>query len=92
MLSFLRSRVISALLEHGFKWLQQVGRSLRQLWLETTGALFICMGGLAVPSALKEWRRYEQGGPVWRLMVVALFMVMTISFGVFSFIRSRRLR
>ncbi len=91
-MSILRSRITAALLHHGLKWVGQVLRSLRQVWLESTGALFICMGGMAVPSALKEWRRFEHGGPVWRLLVVALFMVMTVSFGVFSCVRSRRLR
>jgi hypothetical protein len=85
-------RVKSALFSHALQWFGQVWRSLRQLWLETTGSLFLCMGALAIPSALKEWHRYEQSGSPWRFFVVVLFMTMTLSFGIFSFVRSRRLR
>jgi len=92
MSSLLRSRITSLFFDHAFRWLRQVGTSLFQVWLESTGALFLCMGALAGPSAWKEWHRYQQGGPVWRVLVVALFMVMTVSFGVFSFVRARRIR
>ncbi|MBI2815814.1 MAG: hypothetical protein HYX72_02625 [Acidobacteria bacterium] len=88
-----RSRITSLLLEHGLRWLQQFGKTLRQLWLECTGALFIGMGALAVPAIWKEWRQYEQGtGSVWRILVVVLFILTTFSFGVYSFLKARRIR
>ena len=89
---FIAPRVKSALFSHALQWFGQVWRSLRQLWLETTGSLFLCMGAMAIPSALKEWRGLEHGGSPWRFSVVVLFMTMTVSFGIFSFVRSRRLR
>ena len=85
-------RVKSALFSHALQWLGQVWRSLRQLWLETTGSLFLCLSAMAIPSALKEWRRYAQSGSPWRFLVVVVFMTMTVSFGIFSFVRSRRMR
>jgi hypothetical protein len=92
-MQLLRSRITGLALEHGFRWLQQVGRSLRQLWLESTGSLFIAMGALATPSLFKEWRRYGQGaGSMWRVSIVSVFIVTTVSFGVYSFIKSRRIR
>lgn len=92
-MQLLRSRLTSLIFEHGFRWLQQVGKSLRQLWLESTGALFIGMAVLASPSAWKEWRRYEQGdGSMWRLVIVAAFMLTTVSFGIYSFVKAKRIR
>ncbi|MBI4463144.1 MAG: hypothetical protein HY647_00435 [Acidobacteria bacterium] len=73
-------------------WLRKVGVTLHQLWLEITGALFLGMGALAAPSAWKEWHAYQHGGSLWRPLIVALFMVMAVGFGVFSFLRARRMR
>ena len=92
MQSLLRSRITSIFFDHAFRWLRQVGTSLWQVWLESTGALFLAMGALAAPSAWKEWHRYQHGGALWRPLIVAAFIGMTVSFGVFSFVRARRIR
>ena len=91
-MAFLRSGFESLFFNHALRWLRQVGKAVHQVWLESTGALFLGMGALAVPAALKEWHAYQRGGSLWRPLVVALFMVTTVSFGVGSFLRARRLR
>jgi hypothetical protein len=73
-------------------WFQQLWKAVHQVWLESTGALFLGMGALAIPAALKEWHSYQRGGSVWRPLVVALFMLTTVCFGIGSFFRARRLR
>ncbi len=83
---------MSMFFPHAVRWLRQVGKALHQIWLEVTGTLFLGMGVMALPAALKEWRRYLDGGSLWRPLLVALFVVMMVSFGIFSFLRARRLR
>ncbi len=91
-MSLLRSRITSALFRVGFDWMGKVWQTLRQLFHETTGSLYICMGALAAPSAWKELRLYQHGGPLWRPLIVLLFMTLTIGFGITSFVRARRIR
>ena len=89
----LPSGLTSIFVRHAAGWLRQVGRTLLQLWHETTGTLYLAMGALALPKAISEWRAYERGsGALWRPMVVGFFIVLSVSFGIGSFFRSRRLR
>jgi hypothetical protein len=80
-MSLLRSRITASLFRVGFDWLGKVWGTLRQLWHETTGS-----------SAWKELRRFQHGGPLWRPLIVLLFMTLTIGFGITSFVRARRIR
>ena len=89
---FLTSGLTSMFMRHAMKWLRKVGLTLHQLWLEMTGTLFLGMGLMAAPSAWKEWHRYQHGGALWRPLIVVLFMLMTGSFGILSFLRARRMR
>ncbi len=89
----LASGLTSLLFRHTFQWLRQVGRVLLQLWHEMTGTLFLAMGVLASPAAVREWRAYEHGtGALWRFAVVAVFILCSVSFGIGSFFRSKRLK
>ena len=91
-MSFLSAQIRSLFFQHAWGWLRQVGRSLRQLWHETTGTLFVCMGLMALPAAWKEWHRYQHGGSLWRVLAVALFMTLTFGYGIASFVKVRRMR
>ena len=83
---------MSMAVPHAIRWLRQVVKAAHQIWLEITGTLFLGMGILAAPSAWKEWHRYLQGGSLWRPLLVAIFMITTVTCGISSFLRARRLR
>ena len=54
--------------------------------------MFLSMAAFAVPSILREWRAYQGGGPLWKPMSAVLFLCMMAGFGVYSFLKARRLR
>lgn len=73
-------------------WLRDALRTLRVLWLEVTGGIFIGLALFGVPSAAREWRIYQEGGTWHRLASVVVFLAMMAVFGVYSFWRARRMR
>ncbi len=91
-MAFLPPRVRSLLIRHVAQWMAQSGKILRRLWLEVIGAVFLGMAIFAVPSVLREWRAYQDGASVLQLLAVLFFLVMMASFGVYSFVKSRRYR
>ena len=73
--------------------LRKLGKTLHQIWLEVTGALFIGIGVLAIPSAWKELRAFQLGhAPMWRLLLAGLLIALSVSFGIYSFWKARRVR
>ena len=88
----LRPSLISLFLRHAWQWLRGAARILHRLWLEVTGVMFLSMAAFAVPSILREWRAYQGGGPLWKPMSAVLFLCMMAGFGVYSFLKARRLR
>jgi len=69
-------------------------RTLRQLWLEFIGGIFVSLGVLFILAAIKEYRQYVQTPEVGTgrfLMVLGSSLIM-IFFGLESFWKSRKPR
>ena len=69
-------------------------KTLRQLWLEVIGGIFVSLGVLFILAAIKEYRHYVQTPEVGAgrfLMVLGSSLVM-IFFGLESFWKSRKPR
>lgn len=79
-------------IRYAVQWLRHSARILHRLWLEVSGAIFFGLAFFGVPSALREWRAYQAGAAGWKLAAAIVFMVMMTAFGVYSFLRARRLR
>ena len=88
----LRSSLTSLFLRHAWQWLRDAVKILHRLWLEITGVMFLGMAAFAVPSILREWRTYQAGGQLWKPLSGILFLCMMAGFGVYSFLKARRLR
>ena len=80
------------LLHHLWQWLRQSVRILHQLWLEITGFIFLALAAFCGISAWREWNSYRTGGAMWELVAAVCFVVMMASFGIYSFLKARRLR
>lgn len=91
-MAFLPPRIRSLLIRHAAQWMVKSGKILHRLWLEVIGAVFLALAISAVPSVLREWRAYQDGASVLHLLAVLFFLVMMASFGVYSFVKSRRYR
>jgi len=91
-MALLRAGITRIFLRHAYIWFRGSLRILHRLWLEVTGAIFFGLAAFAIPSLLREWRIYLAGGPAWKPLSAGVFMVMMISFGVYSFLKARRMR
>jgi len=92
-MAFVRASLMQLLVRHGLQWFGGVIRALRRLWLEVTGAIFLGLALFGVPAAIREWRVYQQeGDSLFRLAVTIFFIAMMTGFGVYSFLKWRRLR
>ena len=87
-----RAGITQLFFRHAFSWLRSSLQVLHQLWLEVTGAVFFGLAVFGVPSVLKEWRAYQSGGSLWKPAAAVLFVFMMGCFGVYSFLKARRLR
>ena len=68
-------------------------KTLRQLWLEFIGGIFVALGLLFILAAVKEYRLYVQSHVgSGRFLMVALSSLVMIFFGLESFWRSRKHR
>lgn len=85
-------QAISLFLHFAWQWLRLVGRALHRLWLETTGSIFLVLMLLGLISAWKEWSAYLVNGKLWKPLSTVAFVLMTGSFGIYSFLKARRLR
>ena len=88
----LRLSLTKLLFRHGLQWFGEVIKALRRLWLEVTGTVFLVFALVAAAGTLREWRALQQGGSLWRLGSTVIVLVMMLGFGVYSFLRARRLR
>jgi len=69
-------------------------KSLRQLWLECIGGIFLGLGILLIVSAVQEYRKYvnsPEGGTGRLLLIVGSSAVMFF-FALESFWRARKSR
>jgi uncharacterized membrane protein len=69
-----------------------VVRSLHQLWLEVTGTCLIAFAAIFGYHAVKEYRKYGQSDDsiLWVIAAAGLSLV-TLSFGIHSFWKARKL-
>jgi hypothetical protein len=68
-------------------------KSIHQLWLEVSGALFVAFGLAFGFHAVKEYRRLSSAESLnWQLVSAALLALLTVVFGLHSFWKSRNLR
>lgn len=66
-------------------------RALRQLWLEITGVFFLVFALLGAMAAVREFPAVRAGeGSVPRMIVIALFTLIFLWFGLSSLWRARR--
>jgi hypothetical protein len=64
-------------------------RVVRQIFHETTGAMFLVLAFFWIVAAVRQWR---SGAETWLLVVLGSFAVVLIFFGVTSFLSARRVR
>jgi uncharacterized membrane protein len=69
-------------------------RSLHQLWLEVSGALFIAFGAAFGFHAVQEFRKHTAADESlgWQAVSAAVLALLTVAFGLHSFWKSRNLR
>jgi len=69
-------------------------RTLRQLWLEFIGGMFLAIGIVFILSAVQEYRRYVHSPEVGsgRFIVVLISSGVMIFFALESFWKSRKPR
>ena len=91
-MAFVRASLMQLLYRHGLQWFGEVIKTLRRLWLEVTGTVFLALAFYAGAGTLREWRAFEQGGSLWRLGSSLFVLVMMLAFGVYSFWKARRIR
>ena len=91
-MTFVRASLMQLLYRHGLQWFGEVIKTLRRLWLEVTGTVFLALAFYAGAGTLRELRAYEGGGSLWRLGSSAFVLVMMLAFGVYSFWKARRIR
>jgi len=69
-------------------------RTLRQLWLEFVGGIFLALGVLFILAAIQEYRKYVQspGLGSGRFLMVLISSVVMLFFALESFWKSRKPR
>ena len=69
-------------------------RTLRQLWLELIGGIFLALGVLFILAAIQEYRKYVQSPGVGsgRFLMVLVSSVVMLFFALESFWKSRKSR
>jgi hypothetical protein len=78
--------------KHFWNWVRTSIRILHRLWLEVTGFLFLALSLFGVVSLVKEWRQYQETGEMWKVSAAGVFTVVMLSFGIYSFFKSHRIR
>lgn len=69
-------------------------RTLRQLWLEVMGGIFLAFGVLFILTAIQEYRKYVStpGYGTSSLILAVLFSGVMLLFGLESFWKARKHR
>jgi hypothetical protein len=69
-------------------------KTLRQLWLEFVGGIFLALGVLFIVAAVQEYRKYVQspGVGTGRFLMVLLSSAVMLFFALESFWKSRKPR
>jgi hypothetical protein len=75
-----------------WNWVRTSLKILHRLWLEVTGFVFSAFAVFGAASLLREWRLYEDGGELWKVVAAGVFTVVMAMFGVYSFMKSHRVQ
>ena len=69
-------------------------RTLRQLWLEFIGGIFLALGVLFILAAVQEYRKYIRSPELGtgRFLMVLLSSIVMLFFALESFWKSRKPR
>lgn len=69
-------------------------RSIHQLWLEVTGSFLVVLGVALGVHAVQSYRKYSAASEneIWQIGASAVLSVVTLSFGIHSFWKSRNLK
>ena len=81
--------MIAALLAALAEILRSLGRVLRQMFHEVTGAFFLLF---AVVGGFSTWRYWQRGSELWILGIAVSFTVMMAAFAFAAFRSARRVR
>ena len=69
-----------------------VVRTMRVLWNEIIGFVFLCLAAWAVPSAIRNLRSFQSdAGSVGRVALSFGFFGLMAYFGISSFLRARKI-
>jgi glycerol uptake facilitator-like aquaporin len=82
-------RMISAFVRSSIVTMRVFWRITKQLFHETTGALFAVFAGYGGYIVWKEWK---QGPSIWLMAVGAVYALMMGAFAFGSFRRAKRVR
>ncbi len=85
----MRRHLGAALARAAGSFARTAARIARQLFHETTGALFFLF---ALVGAVAAWREWQKGSAQWLVGVTIAFAVMMAAFAVASFRSARRIR
>ncbi|MBV6432828.1 MAG: hypothetical protein IANPNBLG_02975 [Bryobacteraceae bacterium] len=67
-------------------------KPVRILWNEMMGFIFLCLGLIPLPSAIRAYRDYADGGQgMFRLVLTGIFCSVMLYFGVSSFLKAKRI-
>ena len=85
----MRSQLSNALARAAGGFLRTLLRIARQLFHETTGALFFAF---AILGATAAWREWQNGSAQWQVAVSIGFSLMMVAFAVAAFRSAHRVR
>jgi hypothetical protein len=67
-------------------------RPLRVLWNQIIGFLFVVLAVWSAPSTIRNTRQFDGSmDSVFRLTLSGLFTLLMAGFGIFSFLRARKI-
>ncbi len=85
----MRRQLTNVLARAAGGFLRTLLRIARQLFHETTGALFFVF---AILGATAAWREWQKGSAQWHVAVSIAFSLMMVAFAVGAFRSARRVR
>lgn len=69
-----------------------VARPLRVLWNEIIGFLFVVLAVWSASSVIRHAREFDNSaGSIFRLTLSVIFTLLMAGFGIFSFLRARKI-